>query len=54
MVKCGCGREAKYIVYEIKQPHCQMCLEEALETNGQILVGRMDPFEHADTDSGER
>lgn len=40
-IKCGCGHEAKYEVYEDKQPHCQFCFEEAISTKEQVPVRRL-------------
>lgn len=54
MVKCGCGREAKYELYETKQPHCLICLDEALEIDGQILVGMLDELAYARKDQGAK
>lgn len=35
---CGCGRAAKYLVYEDSQPHCQECFEEAISSKYGALV----------------
>ena len=39
--KCGCGRIAVYSVYEDKQPHCKLCVYDAIDCDEQILVGRL-------------
>ena len=46
MLTCGCGKGKKaiYEVYEDKQPHCELCLKQALECEHQILVRRIDEF----------
>jgi hypothetical protein len=38
---CGCGRVAIYAVYEDKQPHCKLCVYDAMDSDEQILVGRI-------------
>ncbi|MNC28359.1 hypothetical protein D3C75_765610 [compost metagenome] len=35
---CGCGRPAKYLVYEHQEPHCQTCFEEAISSKNGALV----------------
>ena len=39
--RCGCGRIAKYEVYEDFQPHCQMCHDEATSGKTKVLVRRL-------------
>lgn len=41
-IRCGCGGPAAYEVYENKQPHCQLCYEEAISTDQQVLVRRLE------------
>lgn len=38
---CGCGRTAKYLVHDHKQPHCTDCMLEAVDCEEQTLVRRM-------------
>lgn len=43
MISCGCGeREAKYLVYEDEQPHCEQCYDDAISTDKQVLVRKLE------------
>ncbi len=42
MITCGCGAEAKYLVYEDNQPHCKECMLDAVECKNQVLVRVID------------
>lgn len=42
LIRCGCGREAKYLVYEHEEPHCKECMLDAVECKNQVLVRVMD------------
>ncbi|MNT89231.1 hypothetical protein D3C72_2299310 [compost metagenome] len=48
MVKCECGREAIYEVYEFNQPHCLECLKEAINCSVYVHVRRIDEFANKD------
>ena len=41
-IRCGCGREAKYLVYEHQEPHCKECMLDAVECKNQVLVRVID------------
>lgn len=41
LTRCGCGRPAMYEVYEDKQPHCDLCHDDAISTDQQVLVRRL-------------
>jgi len=36
--RCGCGKPAKYEVYNTRQKHCQDCMLEAVETSVYVEV----------------
>lgn len=36
--RCGCGKPAKYEVYDTHQKHCHDCLMEAIETSVYVQV----------------
>lgn len=44
-VKCGCGNFADYAVYEKRDPHCLICMMEAVDTPIAIPVRTLDPWE---------
>ncbi len=44
-IKCGCGNNADYAVYEKREPHCLICMMEAVDTPIAILVRTLDPWE---------
>lgn len=46
-VRCGCGNKAEYAVYEYPntQPHCLMCMLEAVDVAISIPVRTLDPWE---------
>ncbi|MDP5273996.1 hypothetical protein [Chengkuizengella axinellae] len=35
---CGCGKQAEWLVYEDKQPHCSECFREATECGEMVEV----------------
>lgn len=41
VIRCGCGAEAKYLVYEHEEPHCEFCFREAIECDVPILVRKI-------------
>ena len=41
IIRCDCGREAKYFVYVDAQPHCQMCHDEATSGKTPVLVRKV-------------
>lgn len=46
IVMCGCGqRVATYAVYETAQPHCLLCMLEAVNVAIAIPVRTLDPWE---------
>lgn len=42
MIACGCGKEAKWEVYEHREPHCTLCMLEAIDCRLWIPVRRLD------------
>lgn len=46
MVKCGCGREAKYELYAHNEPHCLACMLEAIDCSVYVHVRRLDELEY--------
>jgi hypothetical protein len=44
---CGCGREAEYEVYDILQPHCKSCMEEAMSSSIKPFVREIGGFDDA-------
>lgn len=54
MIMCGCGREAKYEVYEHNEPHCESCLKEAIDCSVYVHVRRLDPLEYTTAQESER
>jgi len=44
-LKCGCGENAIYAVYDDRQPHCLSCMLEAVDVPLQVLVRTLDPWE---------
>jgi len=39
IIKCeGCPKEAKYLVHEHEEPHCERCMLEAVESRCWTLV----------------
>ena len=38
MIRCGCGGQAEYLVYETEEPHCVECMKDAVECATFILV----------------
>lgn len=44
-LKCGCGADAIYAVYDNRQPHCLSCMLEAVDVPLQVLVRTLDPWE---------
>ena len=38
VMTCGCSKEAKYLVYETREPHCLECMLEAIECREWIEV----------------
>lgn len=41
MIKCeGCPKEAKYLLYKDKQPHCLECMLDAVECHGYMVEVR--------------
>ncbi len=42
VIRCGCGAEAKYLVYEHEEAHCKECMLEAVECKNQVLVRMID------------
>jgi hypothetical protein len=54
MIECGCGKEAKWEVYEHREPHCTLCMLEAVDCREWIPVRRLDPLEYANTNCGKR
>lgn len=46
IVMCGCGqRVATHAVYETSQPHCLLCMLDAVNTTIAIPVRTLDPWE---------
>ncbi|MNW43558.1 hypothetical protein D3C74_207590 [compost metagenome] len=43
---CGCGREAKYEVYEHIEPHCLRCLLDAIDCSVYVHVRRLDELDY--------
>lgn len=39
--KCGCGKPAKYLVYDERQPHCLECMMDAIDCDAQVLVHKI-------------
>lgn len=54
MVMCGCGKEAKYEVYEHNEPHCLECLLDAIDCSVYVHVRRLDELAKRDTDKIQR
>ncbi|MNB81404.1 hypothetical protein D3C75_281860 [compost metagenome] len=54
MVMCGCGKEAKYEVYEHNEPHCLECLLDAIDCSVYVHVRRLDELEYANKDRREK
>lgn len=46
MITCGCGKEAKWEVYEHREPHCTLCMLEAVDCREWIPVRRLDERDH--------
>lgn len=44
-VKCGCGNNAEYAVYIPAQPHCLLCMLEAVDNAIAVPVRTLDPWE---------
>lgn len=42
MITCGCGKEAKYEVYEHREPHCLTHMLEAIACNEFVYVKELD------------
>ncbi|MMZ47198.1 hypothetical protein D1872_88340 [compost metagenome] len=42
VIRCGCGAEAKYLVYKHEEPHCKECMLDAVECKNQVLVRVID------------
>lgn len=43
-LSCGCGAKltgAVYEVYRDRQPHCQSCMEEAIDSKIPVLVRKV-------------
>lgn len=38
---CGCGRPAQFEVYEDRQPHCSICMLDAVDCEHQVLVRKI-------------
>ena len=36
--ECGCGRPARYYVYENRQPHCEDCFRSAIDCTEMVPV----------------
>ena len=41
IVRCGCGKPAKYEVYADAQPHCKECHDEATSGKTPVLVRKV-------------
>lgn len=48
MITCGCGKEAKWEVYEHREPHCTLCMLEAVDCREWIPVRRLDERDYTD------
>ncbi|MNM07378.1 hypothetical protein D3C81_174210 [compost metagenome] len=44
---CGCGAEAEYEVYDIRQPHCKSCMLEAMTSSIKPFVREIGGFDDA-------
>lgn len=44
-VKCGCGKDAMYAVHEPIQPHCLVCMLDAVNNTIAVPVRTLDPWE---------
>lgn len=44
---CGCGAEAEYEVYDILQPHCKSCTQEAMTSTIKPFVRPIGGFDDA-------
>lgn len=38
---CGCGKPAKYLVYDQKQPHCLDCMMDAIDCDAEVTVHKI-------------
>ena len=39
--ECGCGREARYYVYDHRQPHCDRCMLESIDCEVMVPVQKI-------------
>ncbi len=48
-IKCGCGLNAEYAVYSHEEPHCTLCMLEAVDNAVAIPVRTLHPWEQYPT-----